>query len=294
MEPLEREEQEIRAYVLAELPRRDKVTHAEKIATRRLYANSHDIWDVWTLKDRWWVITNPTDLYSQADFVSMEVAFTYHVGLGVVMAHRNAPPEEDDEALKITGPWRRWTEAADALNEAVEAADFQAVGVRCRETLLEFTRELASDALVPKGQLAPRAGDFLNWSVLIAGQAAPGPSLRRVREHLKTSAASAWELAGWLTHATHASRPDASITIEATSHTLSIFATAVLGAGRREQIACHVCGSYRVFAEYDHETRTYTGRIVWCDACGYGQPAKPTKPARSPSRPKIGPNAQQA
>ena len=43
VEPLEREEQEIRGYVLAELPRREKVTHAEKIATRRLYANSHDI-----------------------------------------------------------------------------------------------------------------------------------------------------------------------------------------------------------------------------------------------------------
>jgi hypothetical protein len=87
---------------------------------------------VWTRKDRWWVITNRTNLYSQADFVSMEVAFTYHLGLGIVLAHRNAPPEEDDEALKITGPWRRWTEAADALNDAVEAADFQAVGVRCR------------------------------------------------------------------------------------------------------------------------------------------------------------------
>lgn len=62
---------------------------------------------MWTLKDRWWVISNPTDLFNQTDFVSMEVAFTYHMGLDILLAQRNASPEEDDEALKITGPWRR-------------------------------------------------------------------------------------------------------------------------------------------------------------------------------------------
>jgi hypothetical protein len=225
--------------------------------------------------------------------VSLEVAFTYHMGLDILLAHRNAPPEEDDEALKITGPWRRWTEAANALDEAVEAADFQAVGVRCRETLLALVNEISRYAAIPKGQAPPKAGDFLSWSALIADQAAPGQSLRRVREHLKTSANSAWELAGWLTHATHAARPDAKIAIEATSHTLNVFATAVLGGGRRERIACHICGSYRIFPEYDAEARSYTGRINWCDACGYGQPARPPKRARRAPRPMIGPNAEQ-
>ncbi len=36
-ETLEREEQEIRGYVLSQSPRRERVTHAEKITTRRIY-----------------------------------------------------------------------------------------------------------------------------------------------------------------------------------------------------------------------------------------------------------------
>jgi hypothetical protein len=74
MEPIEREEQEVRQYVLSQLPRREKVTHAEKMTTRRIYGVSYDIWDVWTTKDRWWVITELTNLYSQTDFVSMEAS----------------------------------------------------------------------------------------------------------------------------------------------------------------------------------------------------------------------------
>src|SRR5450759_1879532 len=63
VEPVEREEDEIRAYVLSQSPRRERVSHAEKMNTRRIYGESYDIWDVWTSRDRWWVITRPTNLY---------------------------------------------------------------------------------------------------------------------------------------------------------------------------------------------------------------------------------------
>jgi hypothetical protein len=284
MEPLEREEHEIRQYVLSQSPRREKVTHAEKVTTRNLYGTGYDIWDVWTLKDRWWVITRPTNLYSQTDFVSMEVAFTYHLGLGVVLSHRNAPPVEDDEVVRIAGPWRRWQEAADELNEAVEAEDFQSIGVRCREALLALVRELANPAMAPKGDVAPKADDFIHWSELIAGHVVRGPSLEDVRSHLKTVAKTTWGLARWLDHTTNATRADSRIAVEATSHTLSVFVTAVLSAERAERVRCPVCGSYRVMAEYDPETRQPTGRALRCDACGFGQAEKPSKPQK-PARP---------
>jgi len=123
---------------------------------------------VWTSRDRWWVITRPTNLYSQTDFVSMEVAFTYHLGLGILLAHRNAPPEDEDEALRMAGPWRRWQAASEELNNAVEAEDFQSVGVRCRGALLSLTKELANPAMVPAGVTAPKASDFVHWSEHIA------------------------------------------------------------------------------------------------------------------------------
>jgi len=32
-------------------------------------------------ESRWWVVTNPTYLYEQADFKSREVVLTFHIGL---------------------------------------------------------------------------------------------------------------------------------------------------------------------------------------------------------------------
>lgn len=57
----------IREYVLAESPRGEVVHHAERIATRNLYGQVHEVWDVRTSRGRrWWVITEPTNLYSQS------------------------------------------------------------------------------------------------------------------------------------------------------------------------------------------------------------------------------------
>jgi len=38
-------------------------------------------WDVQCAESRWWVVTNPTNLYDQADFKSRDVVLTFHIGL---------------------------------------------------------------------------------------------------------------------------------------------------------------------------------------------------------------------
>ncbi len=43
----------------------EKVKLAQKLHTERPGSIFHDVWDVHTNKARWWVITNPTNLYSQ-------------------------------------------------------------------------------------------------------------------------------------------------------------------------------------------------------------------------------------
>jgi hypothetical protein len=226
----EYDEQSIREYVLLESPPGEIVRHAERLTTRRIYGEPYDIWNVRTRRHRWWVITNPTNLYSQTDFPEMEVALTYHLGLSTVLAHRNAPPEEDDAILGMVEPWRRWRRARESLNEAVVAEDFQAVGLRCREALLGMVDGLATPHMVPEDQKRPKDGAFVEWSALIAGHVARGSSLHRVRSHLRSSAASAWELVGWLTHSKSAGRAEAKIVIEATEHVLTVFTHVVLDA----------------------------------------------------------------
>lgn len=48
----------------------------------------HDIWDVHCADSRWWVVTNPTNLYDRADFKSRDVVLTFHIGLAFRMEYR--------------------------------------------------------------------------------------------------------------------------------------------------------------------------------------------------------------
>jgi hypothetical protein len=50
--------------------RDETVQHAERIISEHVVGRDYDCWDVHTDKDRYWVITNPTNLYSQSYPVS--------------------------------------------------------------------------------------------------------------------------------------------------------------------------------------------------------------------------------
>jgi hypothetical protein len=67
----EQETQTIRNYVEWQSPK-EKVTYLEKVATEHLFDRKLDAWDVHTDDERYWVITNPTNLYSQKSFPSMD------------------------------------------------------------------------------------------------------------------------------------------------------------------------------------------------------------------------------
>jgi len=59
----------------------EKVVHLERVASESVLGTKYDVWDVHTDKGRWWVITEPTNLYSQTDFPSMDNVLTFHIGL---------------------------------------------------------------------------------------------------------------------------------------------------------------------------------------------------------------------
>jgi hypothetical protein len=57
------------------------VEFLQKVYVENVLSHQHAVWDVHTNVDRWWVITNPTNLYSQEQFPNMDLAVTFHVGL---------------------------------------------------------------------------------------------------------------------------------------------------------------------------------------------------------------------
>src|SRR4051794_27829228 len=66
-----REEQAICEYVESQSPK-EKVLHLEKVTTEYVLDRKLDVWDVRTDGERYWVITNPTNLYSQELFPSLD------------------------------------------------------------------------------------------------------------------------------------------------------------------------------------------------------------------------------
>jgi hypothetical protein len=71
----------------------ETVERLEKVASERILGRDREVWDVHTDRDRWWVITEPTNLYSQKQFPSLDVALSFHVGvIARVEEPKHAPP----------------------------------------------------------------------------------------------------------------------------------------------------------------------------------------------------------
>jgi hypothetical protein len=85
---------------------------AQKVYSEQVNTVRHDIWDVHTNRARWWVVTNPTNLYSQDQFPNMDLALTFHVGLCLRIPKSERPSLSELEVEPLIACWR-------ALDDAV-------------------------------------------------------------------------------------------------------------------------------------------------------------------------------
>src|SRR5579862_2444770 len=150
--------------------RKDKehVTFLEKVQTEYVMGQAHDCWNVHTNKGQWWVITEPTNIYSQALFPSLDYTISFHLGLMLRLNAKRTGTTDDRLGDRLAAAIRRWEQAAQALDESKESEEIQAVGMRCREALLSFIKSVATPEMVPAGEEIPQASNFVGWSSLIA------------------------------------------------------------------------------------------------------------------------------
>ena len=138
-------EKEIAEYVEGQARGEETVQNVERVKTEYVMGTPYEIWDVSTDKDRWWVITNPTNLYSQKHFPSLDYTLSFHVGLMMRVMSRSAKEGEGEgegegEASPFDEVIRRQVQAADRLEKAYRGRRF------------------------PSGRnAAPRMSDFARW-----------------------------------------------------------------------------------------------------------------------------------
>lgn len=245
----------------------EKVQRAEKISVERNFNDVHDIWDVETDKNRYWVITNPTNLYLQSDFPSMDQVITFHIGLMSRLMARQHTNATDEDVWRTPKSWRQWEQAHETLDHAEEAEDFQSVGVKCREVLLTLVDELN----IKTGADVLKKGDVKAQLAALYESLAAGDSMRRIRSHLKTTADATWELVGWLTHHKNAVRDDGQYVLGATEQLMLNTLSLVVRSEKSPPTRCPSCKSYRVVSDFRSDLMYKVDHpyVRLCEACGW-------------------------
>lgn len=284
----EQEQEGILSYMQQQAPD-ETVQLVQKVYSEQIHSIRHEIWDVHTNRTRWWVITNPTNLYSQNQFPNMDLALTFQVGLCLRIPTSERQSLEELHVEPLVACCRGFEEASEALKHAEEVEDFQAIGMRCRESLITLVHVAQDLIQIPESQPTPKRSDFRAWSGIIADTILVGSNHQERRGLLKSSADMAWRFTNWLTHAREAHLSDAEAALSSTELTISLFTTALVRHVRGVPDRCPSCGSQRLSPErgvHSSAPETIYERPV-CEKCGWsGTPIiidpSPPPPDRSP------------
>ncbi len=226
-----------------------KVEFLQKVYTERVLDHNHAVWDVHTDKDRWWVITNPTNLYSQEQFPNMDLAVTFHVGLCLRIPRSERQQLSDLPIEPFASCYRLLAEAHETRSQAEEVADYQALGVRCREALLAFVGVVQVVMPWTSAEVAPQKANLKEWADHLCEVSMSGATHKERRHLLKTQLEAAWRFTNWLTHSQSSKWHDAEAAVSSTEHAISLATSAVIRFVRKVPDQCPSCGSHRLSPE---------------------------------------------
>ena len=250
-----------------------EVTFMQKVYSETVVNTRHDVWDIHTNKDRWWVITGGTNLYSQEQFPNMDLALTFHIGLILRIPRTEEQQEDDLHIIPFGRVFEKMEEAGTAVTQAQNLADYQAVGVRCREALLELIG-VAQDAAMWT-DAPPQRANFREWMEIICNDLLRGDTNKERRGAIKGALESAWTFTNWLTHSKSASWIDAELAHSLIQHSIGMATSLILRELRGVPEECPKCGSPHLEPQQG-ENNAAPG-ILWerprCADCGWaGRP----------------------
>lgn len=260
-------EQDIANYVEGQA-RDEIVQHVERVKREVVLGDGYDIWDVTTDKDRWWVITNLTNLYSQKYFPSLDYTISFHIGLMARLRSRSnrIDPEEPTPFDEVI---RRADQAEDRHDAAVEVEDYQSVGMLLRESLISLVQALRRHVPLDDQIEKPKNADFVGWSELLMNELCPGGTNKELRQHLKNTAKEAWQLANWLTHTRSATRIASSIAKHSCQTIIGHYIQILEGSRSKSVGICPVCNSRDIRTHFDAVIQPDGDYFSSCGVCDW-------------------------
>jgi hypothetical protein len=183
------------------------------------------------------------------------------------MAQRSRMDMEEERAQHVAGSWRRYQQAVDAMDSASEAADYQAIGIRCREALLALVHEHADADWIGELPDPPQRGNFKAWGNIFAERLARD----ELRAYAKALVDKTWGLAVWLQHYDDATPWDAEIVVDATADLLGVFGMLLHRQEKGSPARCPRCGSYGLDEDVQAVNEPTEGMVnaTACRACDW-------------------------
>lgn len=260
-------EKDVADYVEGQA-RDEIVKHVEKVKSEYIMGDEYAVWDVTTDKGRWWVISRPMNLYSQAHFQSLDYTLSFHVGLMMRVQSREARARNDgpNPFDEVT---RRHAQADERFERAVEAEDYQAVGMLLRECLLSLVAAVRRRTEVAGADETPKGADFVGWSELLLNSLCGGAANKALRQYLKTTADRTWQLVNALTHDRDAARTTAEIALNAADSIVANFLRLLMRKETESLETCPRCRSRDLRTHFDVAIPPDGRYFNSCGACAW-------------------------
>lgn len=244
------------------------VQHVELVKTEVVLGQSFEIWDVTTDQDRWWVITNLTNLYSQRHFPSLDYTLSFHIGLMARLRSRSRGARSE-EPSPYDDILRRYEQASARHEHALEVEDYQAVGMQLRECLISLVAALRRRVDISDATNYPQDANFVAWAELLIDLLCEGSSNKKLRRYLRNAAGGTWRLVNWLTHDRNANEAASYTSLQACE--MLMWSLMMLHTLNRIDATghCPQCNSRQIRSHFDWSIAPDGDYYQTCSVCGW-------------------------
>lgn len=268
-------EQDITNYVQGQAIG-EAVQHVQRVKIEYIMGDIYEIWDVITDKDRWWVITNLTNLYSQKHFPNLDYTLSFHIGLMMRLRSREGGADSSDPQ-PFDEVFRRQQQAGEQYERSIEAQDYQAVGMQLRECLLSLIAVMRRRVERPADIETPKEANFNAWCGILMDHLCASEKNKPLRQYMKAISEKTWQLVNWLTHDRTANKTASSISIHSVDMLVGHYIQ-LLERDRTDKIyKCPLCSSRNLRTHFDIRIEPDGDYYDTCGSCDWS-----SHPSHSP------------
>lgn len=246
-----------------------------------LGVNVH-VWNVKTDNDGdWWVVEGdeiPMNLYPQsAYYFGADEVYSFHMGLMQRMCATQDEYNPEDFINGVTidtelAPqlFRKLKSVALLIDNAREIEDFQAIGVQCRETLIELGNHIYKPVMAGSED-QPQASNFKRKCELFNHFYLQGSENQDYRSIIKKLTEATWDYANKITHSRNATFYEASTCVTLCISLVSVYENILQKIfDPLAQYYCSVCKSKKLSINGDisDEEGIVQKLYLHCDECG--------------------------